>query len=81
MNILSYEVSTQRGQGHLQPTQPTVVWNLNAERFRRAYLHLSHITASRNLAYMIRLLSTFVAHQEFWGPRKPPQCATTELSH
>jgi hypothetical protein len=37
------------------------------ERSRRAYLHLSHSTASRNLAYMIRPLSAFVAHQEFWN--------------
>jgi hypothetical protein len=34
------------------------------ERFRRAYLHLSHSTASRSLDYMIRPLSTFVAHPE-----------------
>src|ERR1035437_849938 len=33
------------------------------ERFRRAYLHLSHSIASRSLDYMIRPLSTFVAHQ------------------
>ena len=32
-------------------------------RFRRAYLHLSHSIASRSLDYMIRPLSTFVAHQ------------------
>jgi len=38
------------------------------ERFRRAYLHLSHSTASRSLDYTIRPLSTFVAHQEFWIP-------------
>jgi len=28
------------------------------------HLHLSHSTASRNLAYMIKLLSAFVAHPE-----------------
>ena len=33
-------------------------------RFRRAYLHLSHSIASRSLDYMIRPLSTFVAHQD-----------------
>src|ERR1035437_4975366 len=33
------------------------------ERFRRAYLHLSQSIASRSLDYMIRPLSTFVAHQ------------------
>ena len=36
-----------------------------AGRLRRAmHLHLSHSTASRNLAYMIKLLSAFVAHPE-----------------
>src|SRR5664280_2866573 len=33
------------------------------ERFRRAYLHLSQSIALRSLDYMIRPLSTFVAHQ------------------
>jgi hypothetical protein len=48
--------SANAAHGGLEP--PAV------ERFRRAYLHLSHSTASRSLDYMIRPLSAFVAHQE-----------------
>src|ERR1019366_2443609 len=48
--------SANAAHGGLEP--PAV------ERFRRAYLHLSHSTASRSLAYMTRPLSTFVAHQD-----------------
>ena len=50
--------SANAAHGGLEP--PTL------GRSRRAYLHLSQSTASRNLAYTIRPLSTFVAHQEFW---------------
>src|ERR1035437_7700767 len=50
--------SANAAHGGLEP--PAV------ERFRRAYLHLSHSTASRSLDYMIRPLSTFVAHPEPW---------------
>src|SRR5664279_4114267 len=48
--------SANAAHGGLEP--PAV------ERFRRAYLHLSHSTASRSLDYMTRPLSTFVAHQD-----------------
>ena len=47
-------------------TQPYDSSRTAEERFRRAYLHLSHSTASRNLAYM-RPHPAFVAHREFWS--------------
>ena len=54
---------------------------LAVERFRRAYLHLSHSTASRSLDYMTRPLSTFVAHPGSWtsGTSGRPRTANGRL--
>jgi hypothetical protein len=49
--------STNAARGGLEPPP--------AGRLRRANLHLSHSTASRNLAYINQLLSAFVAQVGF----------------